>query len=79
MVSDLALEWAVRAAMRRDDRTDDTAITIECAEGVVRLRGVVDDPEEAEAATEVAGAVEGARDVKNELRTASGGSRYRRD
>ena len=80
LVNDLALEWAVRAALRRDDRTDDTAITIECDGGVVRLRGVVDDPVEAKAAAEVAGACDGARDVRNELRTTSDtASRYRRE
>jgi len=80
LVENLALEWSVRAALRRDARTAGTSITIACADGRVKLEGVVDTQVEANAAAELAAAVEGAGDVDNQLKSADGtGSRYRRD
>ena len=80
MVEDLALEWSVRSALRRDERTADASLTVECAAGLVRLMGVVDTPAQSSAAAEVARAVEGAREVDNQLKAASAaGSRFRRE
>ena len=80
LVSNLALEWAVRSAMRRDARTSEVGITVECLDGIVRLQGVVDDVDQAMAVEEIAGAVEGVKEVDNQLRSAStAASRYRRE
>ncbi len=79
LVDNLALEWSVRAALRRDSRTATTSCTVEAADGAVCMRGVVDTPEEVVAASEAAAAA-GARSVDNQLRPASSaGSRYRRE
>ena len=80
MVENVSLEWSVRSALRRDGRTASTNITVECAEGCVRLAGVVDTQRVSAAASEVAGAVEGAKRVDNQLKTTDGVvSRYRRE
>lgn len=79
-MDDMALEWAVRSALRRDGRTAATHVTIACNGGCVRLAGVVDTQREAVAAAQIAMAVEGVRDVENELKPAdSFASRYRRE
>jgi cytidylate kinase len=80
MVEDLALEWAVRAALRREARTADVAITVQGEGGVVRLLGVVDSQVQSDAAADVARRVEGVTSVDNQLRsTGAAGSRYRRE
>jgi hypothetical protein len=80
MVADLAAEWAVRSALRRDERTARTQITVECSGGVVRLLGMVDTQTEANAAGEVAQAVDGVQGVDNQLKaTNSASSRFRRE
>jgi cytidylate kinase len=80
MAADLALEWSVRSALRRDARTADVSIAVKGDGGVARLAGVVDSQEQAAAAAGVAGAVEGVKSVDNQLRSAgSAGSRYRRE
>ncbi|HUJ00060.1 MAG TPA: cytidylate kinase-like family protein [Usitatibacter sp.] len=80
MMENMALEWAVRSALRRDGRTAAMHVTITCNGGRIRLAGVVDTQREASAAAEVAASVEGARDVENELKPAdSFASRYRRE
>jgi cytidylate kinase len=80
MVEDLSLEWAVRAALRREARTADVAITVQGDGGVVRLLGVVDSQVQSDAAADVARRVEGVTSVDNQLRSAaSTGSRYRRE
>jgi len=80
MVDDLATEWAVRSALRRDERTAGTHITVECSGGQVRLLGVVDTQNEANAAGEVARGAEGVKDVDNQLKaTDSASSRFRRE
>jgi cytidylate kinase len=80
MVEDLALEWAVRSALRREARTADVSITVKGEGGVVRLLGVVDSQVQSDAAAQVARAVEGARSVDNQLRAAgAAASRYRRE
>jgi cytidylate kinase len=80
MVENLALEWSVRSALRREARTADISITVQGDAGVVRLLGVVESQAQADAAVEVARAVEGAASVESQLRaTGSTGSRYRRE
>ena len=80
MVDDLATEWAVRSALRRDERTAGTHITVECSGGLVRLLGVVDTQNEANAAGAVARGAEGVKDVDNQLKaTDSASSRFRRE
>jgi cytidylate kinase len=80
MVDNLALEWAVRSALRRDERTAESAFTVEASDGVAKLLGVVDTQAEAAAAADVARAVEGVRQVDNQLKaTSSSGSRFRRE
>ncbi len=80
LMENMALEWAVRSALRRDGRTAGMHVTIACNNGNVRLAGVVDTQRESAAAAEVALGVEGVRDVENELKPAdSFASRYRRE
>ena len=79
-VDNLALEWSVRSAMRRDERTSGASFTVECADGVAKLLGVVDTQAEASGAAEVARAVEGVKGVDNQLKAASSAaSRFRRE
>ena len=80
MAENLSLEWSVRSALRRDERTSGAEFTVQVNDGVARLTGVVDKANEASAATEVARGVEGIRDVDNQLKDASAaGSRFRRE
>jgi cytidylate kinase len=80
MVENLSLEWSVRSALRRDERTADAAFTVECSDGVAKPLGVVDTQAEANAAAEVARAVEGVKSVDNQLKAASAAaSRFRRE
>jgi cytidylate kinase len=80
LVENLALDWRVRAALRRDPRTTATSITVESDAGRVKLAGMVDTQSEANTAAEVAAAVEGVKDLDNQLKPAnSATSRYRRD
>ena len=80
MVEDLALEWAVRSALRRDARTADVHITVKGEGGVVRLLGMVEGQQQSDAVAQVARAVEGSKSVDNQLRAAGAtGSRYRRE
>ena len=80
MVENLSLEWSVRSALRRDERTADAEFTIQAADGVAKLTGVVATQAEANAAAEVARSVEGVKDVDNQLKAAdAAGSRFRRE
>ena len=80
LVTNLALEWAVRSALRRDARTSEVGITVQCLDGCVRLLGVVDDADQAIAVGEIAATVEGVKELDNQLKSASmAGSRYRRE
>ena len=80
MVDNLATEWAVRSALRRDDRTSRTHITVEADSGTLRLLGVVDTQTELNAAGELAAGVEGVKQVDNQLKAAnSASSRFRRE
>ncbi len=78
--NELAVEWGTRAALRRDPRTSGLNIAIEPEGDKVRLAGVVDTEEQAAAAAEIAGRVEGVAKVENALKaTRRAGSRYLRE
>jgi cytidylate kinase len=80
LVENLSLEWAVRAAMRRDPMTASTSITVQCDGGTAKLVGMVGTEKEAAAAAEVAASVQGVSRVENQLKSAANaGSRYRRE
>jgi cytidylate kinase len=80
MVDNLALEWSVRSALRRDPRTSGSSFGVRCDAGTVSLEGMVDTQDEAEAAADACASVDGARSIDNQLRSASmAGSRYRRE
>jgi len=80
MVENLSLEWSVRSALRRDERTAEAEFTIQVNDGVAKLMGVVNTQAEANAAADVARSVEGVKDVDNQLKAASAaGSRFRRE
>jgi hypothetical protein len=79
-VENQGLSWSIRSALRRDERTQSTQISVECDGGTARLLGVVQTPAESRAAEEVASIVEGVRSVENFLKaTVSAASRYRRE
>jgi cytidylate kinase len=80
MVENLSTEWSVRSALRRDERTSGTDVTVECDAGVVRLLGVVDTAQESDAAGALAAMVGGVREVDNQLKAAAAAaSRFRRE
>jgi len=80
MADDLALEWSVKSALRREARTANTTLTVQCSGGIVKLLGVVDAVAEIAAAAEVAAAIPGVKQVENQLRsTENAASRYRRE
>jgi cytidylate kinase len=80
LAHDLSLGWSVRSGLRRDPRTANTSITVECAGGVVSLAGMVDTDTEAGAAGDIAAAVEGVAGVRNQLKASdSASSRFRRE
>ncbi|HET7549556.1 MAG TPA: cytidylate kinase family protein [Usitatibacter sp.] len=79
LMDNMALEWAVRSALRRDGRTAALNAAVTVSGGSVRLAGLVDTQREAEAAGEVAAMVEGVKDLENDLRPADTfASRYKR-
>jgi cytidylate kinase len=79
IVENLAQEWGVRAALKRDPRTAGVSIAVECRDGRVRLLGMVDTQAEAEGAALVAAGVEGVKGVDSELKSAqNAASRSRR-
>ncbi|HEX7560047.1 MAG TPA: cytidylate kinase family protein [Usitatibacter sp.] len=80
LVDNLALSWSARAALRRDERTKDTDITVECDAGTAKLLGIVASPREARAAEEVAAIVAGVKSVSNQVQaTLHAASRARRE
>lgn len=80
LAHDLSLEWSVRSALRRDPRTAETRITVECRDAIATLAGMVDSRHEADAAAELAAATEGVAAVRNQLKASgSATSRFRRE
>jgi hypothetical protein len=79
LMDNMALEWAVRSALRRDGRTAALNAAVTVSGCSVRLAGLVDTQREAQAAGEVAAMVEGVKDLENDLRPADTfASRYKR-
>jgi len=70
MLSNLALEAHVRAALRADPRTAKMQISISADRGRVTLAGIVDRDHEPLHASEVAAGVRGVKDVSNQLKVA---------
>ena len=80
LAHDLSLEWSVRSSLRRDPRTAGTSFTVECADAVVSLAGMVETQAEANAAADLAAATEGVAGVRNQLKASdSATSRFRRE
>jgi len=80
MVENLSLEWSLRSALRRDERTSGADFTVQVNDGIAKLTGVVGAQAEANAAAEVARGVEGIKGVDNQLKaTNTAGSRFRRE
>lgn len=71
-IGDEALVDAVQAALRHDAATTDLGIEVTAVHGVIRLRGTVDDLDDAENAEAVASRVDGVVEVREELDIASG-------
>ena len=71
LVRSLALEWAVRAQLRRDPRTAGIELRIACEDGVVRATGCIDKPALANAIPDAIRQVPGVRSVVTELRDVS--------
>lgn len=70
-LSDEAIAEEVRRVLHEDVATSHLTIAVRVAEGVVRLRGVVRRVADADSAEAVAGRVQEARGVINELLIAS--------
>ena len=70
--ADSAIEEAVRQELLEDAATTALEIEVTAANGIVRLRGIVDDIEDAENAQEVATRVPGVLEVREELEIRAG-------
>jgi cytidylate kinase len=62
-----ALEWAVRAQLRRDPRTANATLCLDCIDGYVRVKGAVSTRATAQEVSEVVASVPGVRSVDNQL------------
>jgi hyperosmotically inducible protein len=71
-VDDAALTAKVKSALISDPNLRAATINVDIMAGVVTLKGTTDSQENRKKATQVASAVEGVRDVKNELVVISG-------
>jgi hyperosmotically inducible protein len=67
-VDDAAITAQVKTALLKDQSLGDLAIAVETHQNVVQLTGIVDSPQRAERAQEVASNVDGVRSVRNELK-----------
>jgi cytidylate kinase len=72
-LADLALQARARAALKADPRTAAIDITVEAAQGRLKLRGIVVDDREKEMVKEVLQEVPGVTGIGDELRTMAGG------
>jgi cytidylate kinase len=78
LLENRALEWSVRAQLRRDARTAKSQPRIECIDGFVRISGAVSTRNEAQEVSEVVAAVAGVRAVDNQLLYNVGGASWLR-
>ena len=67
VVDDSVITGKVKAALVADPTTKAHQISVETFKGVVQLSGFVDTSEAKARATQVAGTVDGVKDVKNDL------------
>jgi hyperosmotically inducible periplasmic protein len=67
-VYDAAITAKVKTALLKDQSLGDLPIAVETHQNVVELKGVVDSPQRAERAQEVASGVDGVKSVRNELK-----------
>lgn len=67
-MEDASLTTRVKAALLADADIRDDNIKVEANQGEVVLSGSVDNPEQLKRALEVASAVEGVRNIQNEIR-----------
>lgn len=72
MVERLALEWRIRAALKNDERTSDSKVTIEPHDGRITLRGITVSDDERSQVEKVVAGVRGVSSVNNELRVMKG-------
>jgi len=72
----LALAAHIRGALRQDPRTAGMMLSITCEDGVATLAGLMDAGQQPKDAAEVASRVAGVREVKNQLRLVSSGTRH---
>ena len=68
-LTNLTLEYHVRAALRASPKTADVKISISADSGKVTLEGIAASTEERHSITEVVGHVPGAKSVDNKLKT----------
>jgi len=71
VLNDVALQAAVRAALRGDQRTRELRVAVEVLNGMVKLSGLADDEDQSETATGIAAAVPGVARVTSDLRAHS--------
>lgn len=76
MLTDLALNARIRAALKDHDSTRDINITIESSNGKVVLSGIVLDAQESTEAARVASTVVGTANVDNQLRLMASTRRF---
>jgi len=66
-VTDSWLTLQTKLALLADERVSSADVHVTTLEGVIKLRGKVDSESEQQAAGEIAGTIEGAREVSNQL------------
>ena len=66
-VTDSWLTLQTKLALLADERGSSADVHVTTLEGVIKLRGKVDSESEQQAAGEIAGTIEGAREVSNQL------------
>ncbi len=76
LLANMALQARVLAALKERGETSDVSITVEAADGRVRLRGIVLNEQERAATERVAAGVPGVSAVDNELRVMASSRRF---
>jgi len=72
-LEELALAARVRSGLRANEATAGVDVSIEARGASITLRGIVADPREKDRALAVVGAISGVSEVRDELRTMTGG------
>jgi cytidylate kinase len=76
VLADLTLEARIRSALKDNDATRDTHVTIACRGGHVALHGIVVNAEERTATEQIVQAVPGAASLDNQLRIMAASKRF---